>query len=80
MGGQRVGYVRVSTLDQSTARQLDGLALERTFVDKASGKDVCRPGLEAMVGFVVTVTPWSCTPRGSSPGASYWTGTRRGPS
>ncbi|NNM97472.1 MAG: recombinase family protein [Candidatus Dormibacteraeota bacterium] len=52
MGGQRVGYIRVSSLDQSTARQLDGLALERTFVDKASGKDARRPQLEAMCGFV----------------------------
>jgi len=52
MSGQRVGYIRVSTLDQSTARQLDGVTLDRTFVDKASGKDVARPQLEAMVGFV----------------------------
>ena len=52
MSGQRVGYIRVSTLDQSTARQLDGVTLDRTFVDKASGKDVARPQLEAMIGFV----------------------------
>jgi len=52
VSGQRVGYIRVSTLDQSTARQLDGVTLDRTFVDKASGKDVARPQLEAMVGFV----------------------------
>ncbi|WP_182047594.1 recombinase family protein [Curtobacterium sp. ME26] len=52
MSGQRVGYVRVSTLDQSTVRQLDGIALDRVFEDKASGKDVDRPQLEAMIGFV----------------------------
>ncbi len=52
MGGQRVGYIRVSTLEQSTARQLDGVTVDRTFVDKASGKDVDRPQLEAMAGFV----------------------------
>ena len=52
MSGQRVGYIRVSSLEQSTARQLDGVAVERTFVDKASGKDVLRPQLEAMISFV----------------------------
>jgi DNA invertase Pin-like site-specific DNA recombinase len=52
MSGQRVGYVRVSTLDQSTLRQLDGVTLDRVFEDKASGKDVNRPQLEAMIGFV----------------------------
>lgn len=52
MSGQRVGYVRVSTLDQSTVRQLDGVVLDRVFVDKASGRDVDRPQLEAMIGFV----------------------------
>jgi len=52
MSGQRVGYIRVSSVDQNADRQLDGVALNRTFVDKASGKDVRRPQLEAMVGFV----------------------------
>jgi DNA invertase Pin-like site-specific DNA recombinase len=52
MAGQQVGYIRVSSVDQSTARQLEGVALDRTFTDKASGKDVRRPELEAMVGFV----------------------------
>ncbi|PPF15864.1 MULTISPECIES: recombinase family protein [unclassified Rathayibacter] len=52
MTGQRVGYVRVSTLDQSTLRQLDGVILDRMFEDKASGKDVNRPQLEEMIGFV----------------------------
>ena len=52
MKGQRVGYVRVSSYDQNTDRQLDGIALDRTFTDKASGKDVKRPQLEAMLSFV----------------------------
>lgn len=47
MKGQNVGYVRVSTLDQNTARQLEGVALDKTFEDKASGKDVQRPQLAA---------------------------------
>ncbi|MFI1241431.1 recombinase family protein [Nocardia salmonicida] len=48
----RVGYIRVSTLDQNTIRQLDGIDVERTFVDKASGKDATRPALKEMLGFV----------------------------
>lgn len=42
----------MSTLDQSTARQLDGVVVDRTFTDKASGKDVKRPQMAAMLGFV----------------------------
>ena len=41
-----------SPIDQNVQRQLDGIALDRTFTDKASGKDVRRPELEATVGFV----------------------------
>jgi len=52
MSGQQVGYIRVSAIDQRSDRQLDGVTLDRTFTDKASGKDVRRPELEAMVGFV----------------------------
>jgi DNA invertase Pin-like site-specific DNA recombinase len=50
--GQRVGYLRVSSLDQNEVRQLEGLALDKIFTDKASGKDVNRPQLEAMQSFV----------------------------
>ena len=50
--GQLVGYVRVSSLDQNENRQLEGMELDRTFLDKASGKDVMRPQLEAMLSFV----------------------------
>ena len=50
--GQRVGYLRVSSLDQNEVRQLEGLALDKTFTDKASGKDTKRPQLEAMQTFV----------------------------
>ena len=52
MTGQRVGYVRVSTLDQNTVRQLDGVDVDRVFEDKASGKDLNRPELEEMIKFV----------------------------
>ena len=52
MAGQRVGYIRVSSLDQHTDRQLDGIELDRVFTDTASGKDVSRPQLDALLGFV----------------------------
>lgn len=68
MAGLRVGYVRVSTFDQRTDRQLDGVELDRVFTDKASGKDVVRPQLDALLAFVSgTATPSSCT---------RWTGWR----
>lgn len=47
--GIRIGYVRVSSADQCTDRQLDGEALTVTFTDKASGKDTDRPQLQAML-------------------------------
>jgi len=50
--GQRIGYKRVSSLDQNNARQLDGVALDRVFEDKASGKDTKRPQLESALAFV----------------------------
>ena len=48
----RVGYVRVSTVDQNTVRQLDGVEVERVFTDKASGKDTARPKLDELIAFV----------------------------
>lgn len=50
--GQRVGYQRVSTLDQNTARQLDGIELDKVFTDKASGKDANRPELARAIDYV----------------------------
>ncbi|WP_427019215.1 recombinase family protein (plasmid) [Pseudarthrobacter sp. P1] len=52
MTGQRIGYVRVSTLDQRTGRQLEGVQLDRIFTDKASGKDTKRPQLEELLRFL----------------------------
>lgn len=46
-GGQRVGYIRVSSVDQNLARQLDGIPVDECFKDKCSGKDTHRPGLQA---------------------------------
>ena len=52
MIGQRIGYVRVSTLDQNLDRQLEGVEVARTFADKASGKDTHRPALDQLLAFV----------------------------
>jgi len=52
VAGQRVGYVRVSTLDQNVDRQLEGVALHRSFTDRVSGKDTNRPELAALIAFV----------------------------
>lgn len=49
--GQRIGYQRVSTIDQNTARQLDGVELDKVFTDKASGKDANRPELARAIDY-----------------------------
>ncbi len=51
MLGQRLGYVRVSTVDQHLERQLAHVPVDRTFADMASGKDAGRPQLEALLAF-----------------------------
>lgn len=48
----RFGYIRVSSSEQSLDRQLEGVPLDRVFQDKASGKDLDRPGLAALLDFV----------------------------
>jgi DNA invertase Pin-like site-specific DNA recombinase len=47
--GQAIGYRRVSSFDQNTIRQLDGIALDEVFEDKVSGKSLDRPALLAMM-------------------------------
>ena len=50
--GQTVGYMRVSALDQKELRQLEGMALDKRFIDKASGKDMHRPQLQQLTKYV----------------------------
>jgi len=51
--GQDVGYIRVSSVDQNTARQLQGVELDRTFTEKASAKDAAaRPELAACLDYL----------------------------
>ncbi|WP_353934411.1 recombinase family protein [Acinetobacter indicus] len=47
MQGHKVGYV-----DQNIRRQLDGIELDRFFVDKASGKNTARPKFQEMLSYV----------------------------
>jgi DNA invertase Pin-like site-specific DNA recombinase len=51
-GGKRIGYVRVSSLAQNEVRQLEGVGLDKKFVDKASDKDANRPQLQAALDYL----------------------------
>lgn len=51
----RVGYIRVSTKEQNTARQdaiMESLGVERIYTDRMSGKSADRPELRKMMDFV----------------------------
>ena len=48
----QVGYVRVSTVDQNTDRQLDGIALDKVFEEKVSARTADRPKLNEMLDYI----------------------------
>lgn len=49
----KIGYVRLSTVEQNTARQLVGITLDRVFEEKVSAKNIGnRPVLGEMLGFI----------------------------
>ena len=51
----KIGYIRVSTEEQNTARQeilLRDLGVDELFIDKASGKNANRPELARMMNYV----------------------------
>lgn len=51
----KIGYVRVSTIEQNTMRQevlMERLGVEAVYIDKVSGKDTERPELKKMMAFV----------------------------
>jgi len=52
MKTQRVGYIRVSTIEQNQQRQLEGIEIDRMFTEYASGKDTNRPELQAALRYV----------------------------
>ena len=52
--GQKVGYIRVSTAEQNTARQETNLngKVDKLFIDKCSGKDTNRPQLKECLNYL----------------------------
>jgi DNA invertase Pin-like site-specific DNA recombinase len=44
-----IGYIRVSSVDQNTDRQLSCIDLSKIFTDKCSGKDISRPSLTELL-------------------------------
>lgn len=51
----RVAYIRVSTVEQNEARQVEIMkdkGIERFFIDKCSGKSLDRPKLQEMLKFI----------------------------
>lgn len=50
-----IGYIRISTVEQNTARQevlMQELGVEQVFIDRMSGKNLNRPQLQEMLAFV----------------------------
>jgi DNA invertase Pin-like site-specific DNA recombinase len=51
----KIGYIRISTADQNTARQealMEELGVDQVFIDRVSGKNTDRPELKRMMAFV----------------------------
>ena len=51
------GYIRVSSIDQNSDRQLDmmealNISFSQMFIDKQSGKDTARPGLQNLLSTI----------------------------
>lgn len=47
-----IGYVRVSTFEQNTDRQLEGIKADKIFLEKVSGKDANRPQLNELLNYI----------------------------
>ena len=52
MTGKRIGYIRVSTIDQNIDRQLVDIPLDKKFIEFASGKNKHRPQLESLLEYI----------------------------
>ena len=51
----KIGYIRISSVDQNTARQevlMQELGVDQIFIDRISGKNLDRPELKRMMTFV----------------------------
>lgn len=54
MSGQKIGYIRVSTIEQNEERQLQAMEqyhLDKVFTEKVSAKDTNRPELQKLLEF-----------------------------
>lgn len=49
---ESIGYIRVSSEGQNIDRQLDGITLDKTFIDKVSGASKDRPQLNACIAYI----------------------------
>ena len=47
-----IGYIRVSSNNQNTDRQLDGITLDKTFTEKQSVRTADRPQLQNCLGWI----------------------------
>ena len=52
MKGEKVGYIRVSSVSQNLDRQLVGVDLDKVFKEKVSGKSLDRPKLKELIEYV----------------------------
>ena len=51
----KIGYIRISTADQNTARQellMEQLGVDEVYIDRISGKNTNRPELQKMMEYV----------------------------
>lgn len=51
----KIGYIRISTTDQNTARQevlMQEFSVDQVFIDRMSGKSLDRPELKRMMNYV----------------------------
>ena len=74
----KIGYIRVSTEEQNTARQeilLRDLGVDELFIDKASGKNANRPELARMMNYVRSLSsPSAALPATRATCSTSWNG------
>ena len=63
----KVGYIRISTIEQNEARQevlMEQLGVDRVYMDKMSGKNKDRPQMQEMMQYVREgdIVMWSPSP------------------
>ena len=51
----KIGYIRISSADQNTARQevlMESLGVDEVYIDRMSGKNTNRPELQKLMEYV----------------------------